>query len=66
MNTVVETLQDRSEIILLKFAWKVIKQCLEMLGIEPRTSYMQSMRSTTELHPRIVTNFAAYVVLQTL
>ena len=22
-----------------------------MLGIEPRTSYMQSMRSTTELHP---------------
>ena len=25
--------------------------CLEMLGIEPRTSYMRSMRSTTELHP---------------
>ena len=25
---------------------------MEMLGIEPRTSYMQSMRSTTELHPQ--------------
>ena len=27
---------------------------MEMLGIEPRTSYMQSMRSTTELHPPLV------------
>ena len=27
------------------FAW------LEMPGIEPGASYMQSMRSTTELHP---------------
>ena len=27
---------------------------LEMLGIEPRASYMQSMRSTTELHPHIL------------
>ena len=26
-------------------------QYLEVLGIEPRASYMQSMRSTTELHP---------------
>ena len=26
---------------------------LEMPGIEPGASYMQSMRSTTELHPRI-------------
>ena len=26
---------------------------LEMLGIEPRTSYMQSTRSTTELHPHV-------------
>ncbi len=33
------------------FCMKVIEQCLEMLGIEPRTSYMQSRRSTTELHP---------------
>ncbi len=30
---------------------KVIEQCLEMLGIVPRTSYMKSRRSTTELHP---------------
>ncbi len=35
------------------FCMKVIEQCLEMLGFEPRTSYMQSMRSTTELHPRL-------------
>ena len=27
---------------------------LEMPGIEPGTSYMQSMRSTTELHPHAV------------
>lgn len=27
------------------------KACLEMPGIEPGTSYMQSMRSTAELHP---------------
>ncbi|MED6242438.1 hypothetical protein ATANTOWER_004749 [Ataeniobius toweri] len=29
---------------------------LEMLGIDPRTSYMQSMRSTTELHPLCLTH----------
>ncbi len=27
------------------------KKNLEMPGIEPGASYMQSMRSTTELHP---------------
>ncbi len=32
---------------------KVIEQCLEMLGIEPRTSHMQSRRSTTKLHHRL-------------
>ena len=32
---------------------KEIKE-LEMLGIEPRASYMQSMRSTTELHPPLI------------
>lgn len=26
---------------------------LETLGTEPRTSYMQRMRSTTELHPQL-------------
>ncbi len=30
---------------------KHYKLSLEMLGIEPRTSYMQSMHSTSELHP---------------
>ena len=29
---------------------------LEMPGIEPGASYMQSMRSTTELHPLIENN----------
>ena len=28
---------------------------MEMPGIEPRASYMQSMRSTTELHPPVTT-----------
>ncbi len=45
---------------------EVIEQCLEMLGIEPRTSYMQSMRSTTELHPHLMRVFSAYVDIQTL
>ena len=30
-----------------------VKEVLEMPGIEPGASYMQSMRSTTELHPLI-------------
>ncbi len=53
INPVVGNYQDISEIILLKFAWKSLNnnKCLEMLGIEPRTSYMQSMHSTSELHP---------------
>ncbi len=33
---------------------------LEMLGIEPRTSYMQSMRSTTELHPHLTRVFFCF------
>ena len=32
---------------------------MEMQGIEPRTSRMQSERSTTELHPRIYSQSAA-------
>ena len=28
---------------------------MEMPGIEPGASYMQSMRSTTELHPHLMT-----------
>ncbi len=53
INPVVGNYQDISEIILLKFSWKSLNnnKCLEVLGIEPRTSYMRSMRSTTELHP---------------
>lgn len=31
---------------------KVKKKDMEMPGIEPGASYMQSMRSTTELHPQ--------------
>ena len=27
---------------------------LEMLGIDPKTLYMQSTRSTTELHPLFI------------
>ncbi len=45
---------------------KIIEHFLEMLGIEPRTSYMQSMRSTTELHPHLMRVFSAYVDIQTL
>ncbi len=37
-----------------------------MLGIEPMTSYMQSMRSTTELHPQLITVFSVSVGLQKL
>ncbi len=36
---------------------------MEMPGIEPGASYMQSMRSTTELHPHLMTcktNFKYY------
>ncbi len=36
-----------------------------MLGIEPRTSYMQSMRSTTELHPHLGALIFVSVGLQT-
>ncbi len=45
---------------------KIIAHFLEMLGIEPRTSYMQSMRSTTELHPHLMSVFSAFVDLKTL
>ena len=31
---------------------------MEMPGIEPGASYMQSMRSTTELHPQLATGEA--------
>ena len=37
-------------------SWKSVNKNLEMPGIEPGASYMQSMRSTTELHPRIHTH----------
>ena len=30
------------------------KKQMEVPGIEPGASYMQSMRSTTELHPRSI------------
>ncbi len=43
---------------------KRIKLSLETIGIDPMTSYMQSMRSSTD--PHIVTNFAASVFLQIL
>ncbi len=43
---------------------KCSKENLEMLGIEAKKLYIQSMRSTTELHPDVVTSFAAYVVLK--
>lgn len=36
------------------------KYQLEMPGIEPGASYMQSMRSTTELHP------LRYIIMQTI
>ena len=36
--------------------YELLRIQMEMLGIEPRTSYMQSMRSTTELHPLGVTH----------
>ncbi len=45
---------------------KIIEHFLEMLGIEPRTSYMQSMRSTTELHPHLMRGISAFVDLKTL
>ncbi len=45
---------------------KHYKLSLEMLGIEPRTSYMQSMRSTTELHTHLMRVFSAFVDLKTL
>ncbi len=45
---------------------KIIEHFLEMLGIESRTSYMQSMRSTTELHPHLMRIFSAFVDLNTL
>ena len=46
---------------------KVCRKCkeehrlpkMEMRGFEPRTSYMQSKRSTTELHPLIIYWWAA-------
>ncbi len=31
-----------------------------MLGIEPRTSYMLSMRSTTELHPHLLNSLFSF------
>ncbi len=58
-NPVVVNYQEKSEIISHE-------NFLEMLGIEPRTSYMQSMRSTTELHPHLVRVFSAFVDIQTL
>ncbi len=66
INPVVGNYQDISEIILLKFSWKSLNnnKCLEMLGIEPRTSYMQSMRSTTELHPLLRKVLSASVGFQ--
>ncbi len=68
INPVVGNYQDISEIILLKFSWKSLNnnKCLEMLGIEPRTSYMQSMRSTTELHPLLRKVLSASVGFQNL
>ncbi len=45
---------------------KRIKLGLEMLGIEPRTSYMQNRRSTTELHPHLMRVFSAFVDIKTL
>ncbi len=45
---------------------KHYKLSLEMLGIEPMTSYMRSMRSTTELHPHLMRVFSAFVDIQTL
>ncbi len=45
---------------------KIIEHFLEMLGIEPRTSHMQSRRSTTELHPHLMRDFSAFVDLKTL
>ena len=41
-------------LLLVEFRTEIIyKQFnkMEMRGFEPRTSYMQSKRSTTELHP---------------
>ena len=35
---------------------------MEMPGIEPGASYMQSMRSTTELHPPLM---ASKIILET-
>ncbi len=66
INPVVGHCQDISEIILLKFSWKSLNnnKCLEMLGIEPRTSYMQSMRSTTELQPLLRKVLSASVGFQ--
>ncbi len=34
--------------------------------MEPRTSYMQSMRSTTELHPHVMRVFSAFVDLKVM
>ncbi len=66
INPVVGNYQDMSEIILLKFAWKSLNnnKCLEKLGIDPRTSYMRSMRSTTELHPLLRKVLSASVGFQ--
>ena len=40
----------------MKFCYNKIenKKDMEMRGIEPRAFHMQSERSTTELHPRVV------------
>ncbi len=66
INPVVGNYQDISEIILLKYSWKSLNnnKCLEMLGIEPSTSYMRSMRSTTELHPLLRKVLSASVGFQ--
>ncbi len=45
---------------------KIIAHFLEMLGIEPWTSYMKSRRSTAELHPHLMRVFSAFVDLETL
>ena len=36
-----------------KLVTKIKCKYLEMLGFEPRASYMQSKRSTAELHPQL-------------
>ncbi len=57
INPVVGNYQDKVKL----FCMKVIEQCLEM---QPRTSYMRRMRSTTELHPLLKKVLSASVGLQ--